>query len=307
MWLIIIFIVIVLIVVLNASNSNNSTKSIQPSPSINHERNVSPIMVKPPEMEDIVGGTFTMGSNPNQDIYLEKNSLFQKCLDEERPQHPVMVNDFKMSKTLITNEQYAVFLNDLNIGSDGTLNGHKLIELSETYLHLAYVDGTWDLERNRFGQQMHIGYPMEMVTWYGANKYCEWAGGRLPTEAEWEYAARGGEKSRGYLYSGSNDVDEVAWFSKNCIGYTNVVAKKRPNELGLYDMSGNAHEWCYDWYGSYQSGIQNNPTGAPSGSRKVIRNGDGHSSAIACRVTFRDSYPPNSTGIGTSFRLVIPD
>jgi formylglycine-generating enzyme required for sulfatase activity len=108
--------------------------------------------------------------------------------------------------------------------------------------------------------------PVESVSWHDANEYAKKVGKRLPTEAEWEYAARGGSKSKGYTYSGSNGIDAVGWYDDNSDDKTHPVAQKQPNELGLYDMSGNVWEWCSDRYGSYSSSPQNNPQGPNSGS-----------------------------------------
>ena len=115
---------------------------------------------------------------------------------------------------------------------------------------------------------------------------------RLPTEAEWEYAARGGNKSQGYKYAGSNNVDEVAWYSSNT---THAVATKMPNELGLYDMSGNVWEWCHDWYSAkyYRTSPSVNPTGPASGSNHVGRGGGVGYTATGCRVAYRDSNGPD--------------
>ena len=111
---------------------------------------------------------------------------------------------------------------------------------------------------------------------------------RLPTEAEWEYAARGGKKATTQmLYSGSNTIGDVAWYNGNSSSSTHEVAGKAANALGLYDMSGNVWEWCYDWYGSYSSGAQTDPTGPSSGSNRVLRGGSWINSAAYCRVALR--------------------
>ena len=129
---------------------------------------------------------------------------------------------------------------------------------------------------------------------------------RLPTEAEWEYAARGGNKSKGYIYSGSNEIDDVAWFTSNSSNTTHDVATKSPNELGIYDMSGNVWEWCQDWYGSYSSSSQTNPTGPTSGSGRVRRGGCWNNIATGCRVADRNySSPSCSTLNGLGFRLAL--
>ena len=111
---------------------------------------------------------------------------------------------------------------------------------------------------------------------------------RLPTEAEWEYAARGGNKATTQtLYSGSNTIGDVAWYDDNSSSSTHAFAGKSANALGLYDMSGNVWEWCNDWYGSYSSGAQTDPTGSSSGSSRVLRGGGWNYSANDCRVAKR--------------------
>ncbi|WP_288179499.1 formylglycine-generating enzyme family protein [Leyella stercorea] len=130
---------------------------------------------------------------------------------------------------------------------------------------------------------------------------------RLPTEAEWEYAARGGNKSRGYQYSGSNNLSDVAWFMDNSGDETHAVGTKQPNELGIYDMSGNVWEWCQDRYGKYNSSSQVNPTGANSGSERVNRGGGWDYYAIGCRSSLRDSNTPSSYSRGLGLRLVLSE
>jgi formylglycine-generating enzyme required for sulfatase activity len=148
---------------------------------------------------------------------------------------------------------------------------------------------------------------VEIVT--GSNGY------RLPTEAQWEYAAKGGNGSPGnYTYAGSNTIDDVAWYWNNIpsqtsgnSGYgTQPVGTKQPNGLGLYDMSGNVWEWCWDWYGSYSSGAQTDPTGAASGSLRVLRGGSWHISASIARSVGRGSDYPIYGVYSLGFRLVRP-
>lgn len=140
--------------------------------------------------------------------------------------------------------------------------------------------------------------PVEQVSWDDCQEFIRKLNSltgqnfRLPTEAEWEFACRGGNNSRGYKYSGSNYIDNVAWYDGNSGDKTHPVATKSPNELGIYDMSGNVWEWCADWYGDYSSGRQTNPKGPYGGSIRVDRGGRWVDIARACRSSDRDfSYP----------------
>lgn len=154
--------------------------------------------------------------------------------------------------------------------------------------------------------------PVEQVSWSQVSTFItklnEKTGKtfRLPTEAEWEFAARGGIKSMGYTYSGSNDINEVAWYlGNNESESTHKVGQKLPNELGLYDMSGNVAEWCEDRYGPYTSTAQTNPTGSTSGSTKVFRGGRCDYEASDCTVTARRSDRPANKYYNLGFRLVM--
>ena len=128
---------------------------------------------------------------------------------------------------------------------------------------------------------------------------------RLPTEAEWEFAAKGGRQSRGVKYSGSNTIGDVAWYDDNSGSKTHPVATKSPNELGIYDMSGNVLEWCQDWEGNYSSSSQTNPTGPSSGSFRVIRGGDWLNNAACCRSAFRGCGTPDGRGYNLGLRLAL--
>ena len=153
--------------------------------------------------------------------------------------------------------------------------------------------------------------PVDNVSWKDCQKFIKklnkLTGRRfaLPTEAQWEYAARGGNKSRGYEYSGSNNIDDVAWCYDNNSSQTHPVGTKMANELGLYDMSGNVLEWCSDWYGDYSSSSQTDPTGPSTGSYRVLRGGSWGSVASFCRSPYRGISDPVYRGYDVGFRLVL--
>jgi len=129
----------------------------------------------------------------------------------------------------------------------------------------------------------------------------------LPTEAQWEYAARGGKTTKGFIYSGGQSIDVTGWYEENSGNKTNAVAQKRANELGLYDMSGNVWEWCQDWYSNYDAAAQTNPRGAKSGSLRVLRGGSWYFTAENCRVTYRSMSIPSYSDRYSGFRVVLPE
>lgn len=127
---------------------------------------------------------------------------------------------------------------------------------------------------------------------------------RMPTEAEWEFAARGGNKSKGYTYSGSNTIGDVAWYDDNS-SMTHTVKTKAANELGIYDMSGNVWEWCSDWYGTYGSSAQTDPTGPTTGTYRVFRGGGWNFIATYCRCADRHFNTPSDRFDGLGVRLAL--
>ena len=155
--------------------------------------------------------------------------------------------------------------------------------------------------------------PVEQVSWNDCQTFIKKLNQqtdrrfRLPTEAEWEFAARGGTKSNGFKYSGSNNLNDVAWYDSNSGRKTHPVKQKQPNELEIYDMSGNVWEWCQDWYGNYGSGAETNPTGPVSGSYRVMRGGSWNYDAVYCRLSYRCNCTPGFTYLYIGLRLVLSE
>ncbi len=235
-----------------------------------------------PDMIYVQGGTFLMGSNES---------------DDEKPIHKVYVKDFYMDKYEVTNAQFCKFLNEKGNQTEG---GAEWLDIKDEQCKIVK-------QGSKYGPVSgYDNHPVIEVSWYGANAYANWAGKRLPTEAEWEYAARGGNKSKGYTYSGSNDVGSVAWYDGNSGNKTHPVGTKQSNELGLYDMSGNVWEWCADWYASdyYSNSPYENPTGPASGDYRVLRGGSWDNDAYRARCANRGDYYPHHSFSTVGFRCV---
>ena len=198
------------------------------------------------------------------------------------------------------------------MGSDDGYNAVHQVTLSDYYIGETEV--TQELWNAVMGSNPSYFYgnmqrPVETVSWNDCQTFIsrlnELTGEtfRLPTEAQWEYAARGGYKSKGYTYSGSNAIDDVAWHWYNSDRTTHPVKTKAPNELGIYDMGGNVWEWCSDWYGDYSSAAQTDPTGPATGSGRVGRGGSWRHDATGCRVATHSSCTPASASSDTGLRL----
>lgn len=220
------------------------------------------------KMVKVEGGTFTMGATPEQGSDAGEN---------EYPAHQVTLSSFSIGETEVTQALWQAVMgnNPSSFNNDDEL-------------------------------------PVERVSWEDCQEFItklnQMTGKqfRLPTEAEWEYAARGGNKSKGYKYSGSNDVNEVAWYWMNSGSITHPVGTKKANELGLYDMSGNVREWCNDFMSDYTEETQTNPTGPTTGVVRVVRGGTwGNSDPASCRVSYRDSDYPVYSSSSRGFRLAM--
>ncbi|MFK5855215.1 MAG: formylglycine-generating enzyme family protein [Bacteroidota bacterium] len=238
------------------------------------------------EMAFVEGGVFYMGDDNGQ--------------SDDKPRHKVTVNSFHMTKYEITNIQFCTFLNGIECSGSGTIDGTEYININNEYCQIYYIDGEFIpvIDKEQF--------PVIEVTWYGANAFAQWVGSRLPTEAEWEYAASGGIKSDSTTYSGSNNASEVSWNEKNSNGSTHKVGTKNPNELGIYDMSGNVWEWCNDWYDPkyYTFKSQIDPKGPAVGAFRTLRGGSWDYNADVSRITNRFGYKPTASHYDYGFRVV---
>ena len=218
------------------------------------------------EMVRVEGGIFTMGATAEQGSDADS---------DEKPTHQVTLSSYSIGKTEVTQALWEAVM-----GSNPS-----------------YFKGS--------------NLPVEQVSWEDCKTFIRKLNAltgknfRLPTEAEWEFAVRGGNKSRGYKYSGSNTLSNVAWYGDNSSYKTHPVATKAPNELGIYDMSGNVYEWCSDWYSSYSSSSQYNPTGPFSGSRRVLRGCSWDFGAWFCRVSHRGYAHPATRHHDRGLRLAL--
>ncbi len=219
-------------------------------------------------MVRVEGGTFTMGATPEQG----SDPIFG-----DKPAHQVTLSDFYIGKYEVTQAEWQAVMGT----NPSMFKGNNL--------------------------------PVEYVSWNDCQEFISKLNElthqnfRLPTEAEWEYAARGGNQSQSYKYSGSNNLDNVGWYKENSNYTAHPVGQKRSNELGLYDMSGNVSEWCQDWYGVYSSASQMNPQGPGSGHRRVSRGGGCFFKARECHLSFRFSFEPDSKGSNFGLRLALQD
>jgi formylglycine-generating enzyme required for sulfatase activity len=211
------------------------------------------------------GGTFIMGGDFEQG---------NDCESDEIPAHQVVLSDFYIGKYEVTQAQWDAVMNSNPSNSKGAFLPVEQVSWNDVQEFISKLNA-----------QTRLNY-------------------RLPTEAEWEYATRGGAQSHGYKYSGSNNEHDVAWYNYGISGNkTHNVGTKKANELGIYDMNGNVWEWCSDWYGDYNSSEQTNPIGAVSGSYRVLRGGSWNCDPQCVRVSTRSCSPPDLRYYHVGFRL----
>lgn len=257
------------------------------------------------ELVYVEGGTFLMGAQsqyePSYDWQGEQSANSYNydpdARKDESPVHAVTLSSYYIGKYEVTQELWEYVMSYNGTTADST----KLAPVGP------YFNSDFESDFSKYGKGAN--YPVYDVSYNDVvdrflprlNKIAGKAF-RLPTEAEWEYAARGGNKSEGYKYSGSDNIDEVAW---HYTIKTYSVGKKAPNELGLYDMSGNVMEWCSDWYAAYDSTAQTNPTGTANGEERVLRGGSWDSNVRDCRVSIRSYHYPDDYRTYCGLRLAL--
>ncbi len=219
-------------------------------------------------MKGVQGGVFTMGATPEQGSDADSY---------EKPIHRVAISSFRIGQTEVTQRLWQAVMGSNPSSFKGDNRPVESVSWNDCQTFISRLNS---LTGRRF---------------------------RLPTEAEWEYAARGGNRSNGYKYAGSNNIDNVAWYNINSGMETHNVGTKSPNELGIYDMSGNVWEWCKDWYGNYGSSGRTNPTGPNSGSFRFRVYRGGYYGYIAgyCRVAYRFSGWPDKRDSDLGLRLAL--
>lgn len=215
----------------------------------------------------VKGGSFTMGSN---------NSL---SFPDELPTHSVTLSDYYLAKVTITQKQWTAIMGENSLWSENYGKGDN-----------------YPANFISYGQAKQF---IERLNEYSGMQF------RMPTEAEWEYAACGGQQSQGFVYSGSNDANKVAWYRDNAGEKMHPSAMLSPNELGLFDMSGNLWEWCSDYYGNYTSESATNPTGPETGAKRVVRGGSFTYEMAFSRCKTRNYLPETNQSVAVGLRLAI--
>jgi len=261
----------------------------------NHEMNLCNT-----EFVFVEGGTFTMGCTEEQS---------NDCYNDEKPAHEETVKDFYIGKYEVTVEQFAKFIDETGYKTDAEKSDSSLICADGMKSYKKGVNWRFNSQGTLYDKQEY-DHPVAHVSWNDAKEYCKWfsekSGNnvRLPSETEWEYAARGGNLSRGTKYSGSNVITEVAWYDANSNYATQPVGKKKANELGIFDMSGNVYEWCSTWYSNFGSEASD-VNDEIENKYIVVRGGSSFLNEKFSRVSYRYSRTPSTCGGPYGFRLAM--
>jgi len=254
--------------------------------------------VKMPVMIKVEGGTFMMG-NADGNV-------------DEKPLHSVTVDNFYIGKYEVTFQDFKRFVDATGYLTDA--EQPDSINFKHGLPPRGVNNGTWKMYSSGVPVPPTDSLkPVGNVSWYDAVEYLKWLSKetgkefRLPTEAEWEFAAKGGNKSKGYKYVGGNNLNEVAWFIGNSDKRAHNIGQKMPNELGIHDMAGNAREWCSDWYGEsyYKTSPGENPKGPDFGKNRILRGGSWGSEEGRMRISYRNEEYPYNSAIDFGFRPAI--
>ncbi|MEI7726576.1 MAG: SUMF1/EgtB/PvdO family nonheme iron enzyme [Bacteroidota bacterium] len=257
-------------------------------------------VVTMPAMVHVDGGTFMMGND--------------KGSKDEQPAHEVTLTSFFIGKFEVTNKDFKIFFDATGYITDA--EKPDSVNMKHGLPPRGKNNGTWKMNMNNIPVPATDSMkPVCNVSWNDAVAYLDWlskATGkkfRLPTEAEWEYAAKGGAKSKGYKYVGGNNLEEVAWVYTNSGNRSHNIGQKLPNELGIYDMAGNIREWCSDWYGEsyYKVSPKEDPAGPDLGTHRIIRGGSWGSTEDRMRISYRNNEFPYNSALGFGFRPAMTD
>jgi len=252
------------------------------------------------------------GGNPDLQFVTVPNGTFQmgsNTIERCGPAHTVtLTKSYQISIYEVTFTQFIEFLNDIKCWGNGWMEDPEFgtvpfVSLVDWVPNAIKHDGVkFYFEPTNEIQTSDC--PVCYVTWYGANAFCKWAGGRLPTEAEWEFAAIGGNLIKPYNFSGSSLIDEVGWYSENSDLKFHPVGQKVPNILGIYDMTGNVPEWVYDWYEDYSGSNQTDPTGASTEGWRIFKGGSIGDIEFYCQIPQRGSAGPGTYWYNNGIRVV---
>jgi len=268
--------------ILNAQSANASSKV--------KENSLAAFSGTLQNIISIEGGSFSMGCESDQQI----------CDEDEKPAHRIKLDAFSLGKYEVSIAEFETFLLATGYQTDAAKG-------------LDFFNGVHKLNGDAFTTQEKKVYPICLVSYFDAKAYCDWLKKetglpfRLPTEAEWEYAARGGAKSKNTIFAGGATLQDVGWYKENSNCEIQASGAKKPNELGLYDMSGNVWEWCSDRYMEtyYKISEKENPQGPLSGTYRVFRGGCWDCEEKTCSVTYRGRNTPDFRSFIVGFRVAM--